>query len=282
MATPSPASARMPLLPNRASMNAGEDVRRDLVEPHDRAGLVEGPLGSDHLLHQARLRAGEDVADLPLMLRGGAQRVLDAAAVEGVDGLELVERHDDGALPFGRQLAGQREDLVGQPIHVAFAVDHRKRDREPAGPGDPRLVADLGTRRGDGRGEPVARPLPACLHAGQCAGISFEKRQVGAVAADGDLDRQRAAPGGGAQRLPDQRRLAVAARRDEEDLLAGRQVLDEALQLGLAIDERLDGHDFAVDEWVLHVTLISVMITLINVTHWAAWLVSGSWLVVSG
>ena len=83
------------------------------------------------------------------MLRGGAQRVLDAAAVEGVDGLELVERDDDRALPFGRQLAGQREDLVGEPVHVALAVDHRERDREPAGPGDPRLVADLGTGRRD-------------------------------------------------------------------------------------------------------------------------------------
>ena len=60
------------------------------------------------------------------MLRGGAQRVLDAAAVEAVDRLELVERDDDGALPFGGQPAGQREDLVGQPVDVAVG-------RAPAG-----------------------------------------------------------------------------------------------------------------------------------------------------
>ena len=54
------------------------------------------------------------------------------------------------------------------------------------------------------------------------------------------------------QRLPDERRLAVAARRDEEDLLPGGQVADEPVELGLAVDERLAGHDFAVDEGVLH------------------------------
>ena len=230
----------------------GKDVGRDLLEPHDRTGLVEGPLGSDHLLHQARLRAGEDVTDAPLMLRGRPQRVLDAAAVEGVDGLELVERHDDGALPFGCQLARQREDLVREAIHVALAADHRERDRQAAGPGDSRLVSDLRTGRRDHRGEPVAGPLPPCLHARQCAGVAFEKRQVGAVTADRDLDRQRGAPGQRRQCLPHQRGLPVASRRDQEDLLPGRQVLDEPLQLVLPVDERLDRDDFTVDERVLH------------------------------
>ena len=55
----------------------GEDVGGNLLEPHHRPGLVEGPARADHLFHQARLRTGEHVAHLALMLRGGPQRVLD-------------------------------------------------------------------------------------------------------------------------------------------------------------------------------------------------------------
>ncbi len=97
----------------------GEHVGGNLLEAHHRPGLVERPPRADHLLHQARLRAGEHVADLPLLLRRGAQRVFDAAAVEGVDRLELVERDDHRPLALGREAARQREDLVGQPVDVA-------------------------------------------------------------------------------------------------------------------------------------------------------------------
>ena len=62
----------------------GEDVAGNLVEPHHRARLVERAARADHLLHQAGLGAGEHVADAPLLLGRGAQRVLDAAAVEAV------------------------------------------------------------------------------------------------------------------------------------------------------------------------------------------------------
>ena len=54
------------------------------------------------------------------------------------------------------------------------------------------------------------------------------------------------------ERLPDQRRLAVAPRRDQEDLLPGCEVADQPVELGLAVDERLAGDDLAVDEGVLH------------------------------
>ena len=56
----------------------------------------------------------------------------------------------------------------------------------------------------------------------------------------------------GRQRVANQRGLAVPAGRDEEHLLAGRQVADQPVQLVDAVDERRGRHDFAVDEWVLH------------------------------
>ena len=74
-----------------------EHVGRDLAEPQDGAGLVERPARADHLLHQARLGAGEDVADLALLLDGGAQGIFDAAAFVAGDGLELVHGDDDAA-----------------------------------------------------------------------------------------------------------------------------------------------------------------------------------------
>ena len=49
-----------------------EHVGRDLLQSHHRSGFVEGTARADHLLHQARLRPCEDVADLALVLRGGA------------------------------------------------------------------------------------------------------------------------------------------------------------------------------------------------------------------
>ena len=91
--------ACMPDRANRASMKAANSSAGNLLQPHHRPGLVERPLRSEHPLHQARLRSGEHVADLALVLHGGAQRVLDRPAVEAADRLELVERDDR---PCGR------------------------------------------------------------------------------------------------------------------------------------------------------------------------------------
>jgi hypothetical protein len=138
--------------------------------------------------------------------------VLDAAAVETGDRLELVERDDHRAAALGGEASGQREHLVRQPGDVAVGPDERKRHRDAVAPAGIGLVADLGPGRGDCGEQPGAGALPARFHRRQRAGVAFEERDVGAVAADGYLDRERPAPGQGGQRLADQGRFAVAAR----------------------------------------------------------------------
>ena len=63
------------------------------------------------------------------MLGRRAQRLLDAAAVEGVDGLELVQRNDHRSLALGGDAARQGEQLVGEPGDVAFGPYRAERRR---------------------------------------------------------------------------------------------------------------------------------------------------------
>ena len=88
------------------------------------------------------------------------------------------------------------------------------------------------------------------LRGGERARVSLEKRHVRAEAADGHLYGQRAAARHRRERASDQRRFAVPARRDQEDLLAGVEIGDQPVELGDPIDERRRRHDFAVDERV--------------------------------
>src|SRR6185369_9554283 len=67
---------------------------------------------------------------------------------------------------------------------------------------------------------------------------------------DGDLDRQEPLAAEPPHDVTDQRRLAVAARRDEEHLLARRQILGQPVSLAIAIRERGGRDDLAVDERV--------------------------------
>jgi len=126
-----------------------EPIGRDAIEPHHGTGLVERTAATEHPLHERRLGTGKHVADIPLMLRGGAQRVFDAASVEGGDGLEFVE--GDGHLPAARirDAARQREDFGGQERDVLL----RARSGEGDGQGEPAaglwrgLHPDFGTNR---------------------------------------------------------------------------------------------------------------------------------------
>ena len=123
---------------------------------------------------------------------------------------------------------------------------------KPMTPGRVGFEPQLRLRGADGVLEPGARLVPAGLHLEQRPCIAFEECEVGAVAADRHFGGERAAAADGAQRLPDQRRLAVPPRRDEKHLLAGRQVAHEPIQLVDAVDERCRRHDLAVHEWIFH------------------------------
>src|ERR1041385_1242681 len=142
IASARPGSGLMPVL--KASVDeVGEERARNLVQSQNRSGLVERAPRSDHLFHQARFGSREYIPDLALMLRGGAQRMLDAAAVEAVDRLKLVECDDHRALALGGELARKREDVIGEAIDIARRRRMRERHRESAEARFFRLVANL-------------------------------------------------------------------------------------------------------------------------------------------
>ena len=99
--------------------------------------------------------------------------------------------------------------------------------------------------------QPGARALGLRLEREQRAGVALEEGDVGAEAADRDLERRDPPPRQRRQRLAHQRRLAVAARRDQEHLLAGGEVGDQPIELDDAVGERRARDDLAVDEGVV-------------------------------
>jgi len=163
------------------------------------------------------------------------------------------KRDDDPAASRLGQPRRQREDLGRQARDVLGRADGWKPNghcRRAVGRG---LEPHFGPGGADGLAEPRQGPRHARLGRQHRLGIALEKRQVGAVAADGGLDRE--APGtlGVGQRPPDERRLAVAPWRDEEHFLPGEQVGRQALELVVTVDEGRLRDDLAVDERVLHV-----------------------------
>ena len=137
-------------LPAKPLVDEGRELGRiDLLEPHHRPGLVEGPARPEHPLHQGRLGSGEHVADLALILHGGAQRVLDGAAIKGGDRLELVERDGKALLARLGDPARQGEHLGGDTGGIARGPHRGKAEREvrladlPAGAGR----KDAGSKR---------------------------------------------------------------------------------------------------------------------------------------
>ena len=84
------------------------------------------------------------------MLHGRAHGVLDAAAVEAANGLELVERDHDLPLAQLVQPLRQREDVGGQPGDVAVGADGRELHRHAHGAGE------SASSRSSGRAAPMA------------------------------------------------------------------------------------------------------------------------------
>ena len=200
-----------------------EQIGRNLLQPHDRPGLVERPARSNHLLHQARLRAGEHVADLALLLDGGAQGLFDAAAVERGDRLKLIEGDHERAPEARGQAGGQRKDVLGESGRIAGRADAGERDGEPARR-RAGFDAQLGRDAAEEIAQPEAEPAALRVEADERARVALEKGDVRAEAAHRHLERDDAPPPERPERLPDERGLPVPAGRDQKDLLAGRQI----------------------------------------------------------
>ena len=182
----------------------GETIGRNLLQAHDGSGLVERPALAEHPLHQCRLGAREDVAHLPLLLHGGAERVLDAAAVERPDRLEFVER-DRHPAPSGLgDAARKRKDLLGEVGHVAIGPHGGERHRDLAAPAFVGLDPDLGPDAGQHLAQPRPGPVQPRVGRRQRPCVAFEEGDVGAVAADLHLDGEGAASGRALQGLPHQ------------------------------------------------------------------------------
>ena len=114
------------MLVKRSSMNAANSTGSIFSRRMTGPALIEGAFRGEHPIHQRRLRSGEDVADLTLILNRRAQRMLDRAAVEGGHRLEFVERDGQPLPARARDTAGQRKDLGGQPCRIACGLDRRK------------------------------------------------------------------------------------------------------------------------------------------------------------
>ena len=158
---------------------------------------------------------------------------------------------------------GQREHLLGQPRDVALGPRRWESD------GEPTLPARSGSTRTSGRSavEQIAQPGAYARSSrvstdDERPRVALEERDVRAVAADRDLDRQRAALRGGA-RAPDARattcRSGAARSGRSSGRPAGRR---SSRSSSTSRSTNADGRDhLAVDERILHATSDYVMTT---------------------
>jgi hypothetical protein len=225
-----------------------EDPLVDLAETYDRARLVERPARREHPLHQRRLGSREHVAHGPLFLHGGAKRVLDVAAVEGGDGLELVEGDGHPLAARRGDARRQREDLRRELRRVPRRPHCGKRDGKARLAGGLGVEPQLGAHRLEQAGRPAPQTPDGCLGGHERARVGLEEPDIGAGRRHGDLHREHPFRGKAFHDVADERRLAVPTRRNQEDLLTFRKVAPETQALAVAVGERRRGHHFAVDE----------------------------------
>jgi hypothetical protein len=177
--------------------------------------------------------------------------MLNRSAVERGNRLELVQGNGH-PLPSRRGYpAGHGEHLGGDAGGVARRPHRGERQRELGAAGLICIEAELGPDRAEQLAGPAPQPAHRRVGRDERLGIGLEKPDVGAGRGDGDLDGEDLLPGQPAHHVPHQRRLAVAARRDQEHLLAGGQVAAEPGALLLAVGERRRGDDLAVDKRVV-------------------------------
>ena len=148
-------------------------------------------------------------------------------------------------------LRRQGEHFRGDARGVARRADGREGDRELGAAARVGVEAQLGVDRAEQFGGPPLEAAGRRVGGDERLRVGLEEADVRAGRGDGDLDGQDLLAGQAAHHVADQRRLAVAARRDQEDLLAGGEVAAEPLALVLAVGEGRRGDDLAVDERVV-------------------------------
>jgi hypothetical protein len=205
--------------------------------------VVEDPL------EDVALAAQVDVPDLGLRLEHRAHQVRELA-VERDDLLELVQHEDDAPLSLGGELGRELEQPLDRVVDVLLAaaggeaeakrsvgrVDlHRRNDPEATEEARgllERLVDGRGDVRVDRLRERGREPL-------------LRRRAHEVAVADEHLLPQRLLG-----RAQDERRLAVAPRRVQEDVLAVAHVGRELAHLVLPVGERLVEGEIAERERV--------------------------------
>ena len=138
----------------------GEFLSRDPLEANDRARPCRTAARGPSI---RSIRLGSEPANtyptVSLMLHGGAQRVLDRAAVEAADRLKLVEGDDHRPASRVGEPRGKGEDLLREARDVAIRSDAWKGDAERAERAGVHAVADLGARRTDHLAQPGPRAI---------------------------------------------------------------------------------------------------------------------------
>ncbi len=193
----------------------------------------------EELRHQRPPAAEVDVRDVGLRLEDRAHQRRQPR-VEPDHLLELVEDERDAAAPFRRELRRQLEQPLQRRVHVLPRMARREAEAERAGVRlDRQHRADAQTA--EDLGSAVAHPVERRRHllVQRLCELRRElllRRRPHQV----DLRDEHLVPTDELLRgPPDEGRLAVAARREDDDVLAVADVRLELAQLRLAVGEAL-------------------------------------------
>src|SRR5271167_3969676 len=232
-------------------------VGRDLVQKHLRPGFVEGAADGKHLLHQRRLRSGENVPDRSLLLDLVADGVLHRAAIELRDLLKFIEADGHAETSISGQLPGQGKDLRSD----RSGIESRSFAERDVGLARRQVEADVGLDLPAKASDPVFDPVPGAGGAQHLLGEFLQKLSVTGIAAHRQADGVnvpllKLLHGHGHQRT-----LSEAPGGEQEDLLPIGQVADELAAFVGPVDEVRVINDFTEDEGIFysrHIMLISV------------------------
>ena len=228
---------------------AAEERRRDHAELHLLRAAPEGlVLVVEDPLQHVPLAAQVDVRDVGLELEDGAHQ-LRKLRVDVDDLLELVEDERDLPPALRGELARQLEEPLERCVEILWLAARIEAEAELA-----RGRVD-GHDRGDPQAREDAQPLPRAEERrgevvvdrlGELLGEALRGRRRHEV----DVGDEHVLGDRLLRDAPHERRLAVAPRSEDDDVLAVQDVGQELLDLGLAIGEGLVEGERAVAERV--------------------------------